>query len=62
MKSRTLTCITGMTLFTALVIPWPGTLAPTAEVSPTTLTFPIQQIGTTSAAKIVTLKNTGTTS
>jgi probable HAF family extracellular repeat protein len=36
--------------------------APSAALSPTTLTFSTQAIGTTSAAKTVTLKNTGTTS
>ena len=36
--------------------------APNAALSPTSLTFSTQAIGTTSAAKIVTLKNTGTTS
>jgi probable HAF family extracellular repeat protein len=35
---------------------------PTATLSPTSLTFSTQAIGTTSAAKTVTLKNTGTTS
>jgi probable HAF family extracellular repeat protein len=34
--------------------------APTATLSPTSLTFSTQAIGTTSAAKTVTLKNTGT--
>src|SRR5207247_1743426 len=33
-----------------------------ATLSPTSLTFPAQAIGTTSAAKTVTLNNTGTTS
>ena len=36
--------------------------APNAALSPTSLTFSTQAIGTTSAAKIVTFKNTGTTS
>ena len=35
---------------------------PNATLSPTSLTFSTQAIGTTSAAKTVTLKNTGTTS
>ena len=35
--------------------------APNATLSPTSLTFSTQAIGTTSAAKTVTLKNTGTT-
>jgi probable HAF family extracellular repeat protein len=35
---------------------------PSAILSPTSLSFSTQAIGTTSAAKIVTLKNTGTTS
>ena len=65
MKSRTLTCITGMTLFIALAtpgpaIPVPSASAPIATVSPTSLTFSTQPIGTRSTAKIVTLKNTGT--
>ena len=38
------------------------TSAPTATLSPTSLTFSTQAIGTTSVAKSVTLKNTGTTS
>lgn len=37
-------------------------LGPNATLSPTSLTFSTQAIGTTSAAKTVTLKNTGTTS
>ena len=36
--------------------------APNASLSPTSLTFSTQAIGTTSAAKTVTLKNTGTAS
>ena len=36
--------------------------APSAALSPTSLSFSTQAIGTTSAAKTVTLKNTGTTS
>lgn len=36
--------------------------APSAALSPTSLTFSAQAIGTMSAAKTVTLKNTGTTS
>jgi len=36
--------------------------APNATLSPTSLTFSTQAVGTTSAAKTVTLKNTGTTS
>jgi probable HAF family extracellular repeat protein len=36
--------------------------APSAALSPTSVTFSTEAIGTTSAAKIVTLKNTGTTS
>jgi probable HAF family extracellular repeat protein len=36
--------------------------APNASLSPTSLTFSSQAIGTTSAAKTVTLKNTGTAS
>jgi probable HAF family extracellular repeat protein len=36
-------------------------LGPTATLSPTSLTFSTQAIGTTSAAKTVTLKNNGTT-
>jgi probable HAF family extracellular repeat protein len=35
---------------------------PNVTLSPTSLTFPTQLIGTKSAAKMVTLKNTGTTS
>jgi Abnormal spindle-like microcephaly-assoc'd, ASPM-SPD-2-Hydin len=38
-----------------------ATSAPNASLSPTSLTFSSQAIGTVSAAKIVTLKNTGTT-
>src|SRR5207244_1316720 len=38
------------------------TSAPTATLSPTSLTFSAQGIGTTSPAKSVTLKNTGTAS
>lgn len=38
------------------------TSAPNATLSPTSLTFSTQGIGTTSAAKAVTLKNTGTAS
>jgi probable HAF family extracellular repeat protein len=38
------------------------TSAPTATLSPTSLTFSAQAIDTTSAAKTVTLKNTGTSS
>jgi probable HAF family extracellular repeat protein len=38
------------------------TSAPNAALSPTSLTFSTQAIGTTSAAKTVTLKNTGTAS
>jgi hypothetical protein len=34
-------------------------LAPVAVVAPTTLTFPSQQVGTSSAAQAVTLNNTG---
>jgi probable HAF family extracellular repeat protein len=37
-----------------------GTSGPIATLSPTSLTFSPQAIGTTSAAKAVTLKNTGT--
>jgi probable HAF family extracellular repeat protein len=36
-----------------------GVSRPNASLSPTSLTFPTQVIGTTSAAKTVTLKNTG---
>src|SRR5262249_25387489 len=38
------------------------TSAPGATISPTSLTFPIQAIGTTSSPKTVALKNTGTAS
>jgi len=40
----------------------PAVSAPNAALSPTSLTFSTQAIGTMSAAKTVTLKNTGTTS
>lgn len=65
MKSRTLICVTGMMLFIALTtpgpaIPVPDASAPIATVSPTSLTFSTQTIGTRSTAKIVTLTNTGT--
>jgi len=39
-----------------------GVSGPTATLSPTSLSFSAQQIGITSAAKTVTLKNTGTAS
>jgi len=64
MKSRTLACITGMTLFIGLAIPDlaipADASAPTVTLSPASLTFWPQGIGTTSTAKTVTLKNTGT--
>jgi probable HAF family extracellular repeat protein len=40
----------------------PSVSRPNATLSPSSLTFPTQVIGTTSAAKTVTLKNTGTAS
>lgn len=36
-----------------------GTAAPKASLTPATLAFPVQVIGTTSASKAITLKNTG---
>ena len=43
-----------------LALSGPAISGPNATLSPTSLTFPTQAIGTTSAAKTVTLKNTGT--
>ena len=49
-------CVRPVVEFTAV------TSAPTATLSPTSLTFSAQGIGTSSPAKSVTLKNTGTAS